>query len=157
MLSDRTKVWMNAHGFDPESIDERGQHRDTALILASRRSEMALVQDLLDAGADVNLCNMDGTNALWAACVADSEEIAALLLQWGCDMDNQNENGATVLMYAASNGRTKWVDYLLRAGADIRLRSLDDFSALDLASNIAILRLLRNAEQQNASESLVGC
>lgn len=157
MLSDRTQSWMTGQGFNPESLDERGQHRDTALILASRRGELEVVKDLLEAGADINLCNMDGTNALWAACVASSEIIADLLLHRGCDIDNQNENGATVLMYAASNGRTEWVDYLLRSGADIRLRSLDDFSALDLASNIAILRMLRNAEQQNATASLVGC
>lgn len=157
MLSDHTHEWMMTQGFNPEDIDAEGLHQDTALILASRRGERVIVQELLEAGANVNHRNMDGTNALWAACVANSEEIADLLLQWGCAIDNQNENGATVLMYAASNGRTQWVDYLLRAGADIRLRSLDDFSALDLASNIAILRLLKNAEQQNAGASLVGC
>ncbi|MES9814701.1 MAG: ankyrin repeat domain-containing protein [Candidatus Thiodiazotropha sp.] len=157
MLSDRTHDWMAANGFDPLAVDGRANHQDTALILASRRGELGIVRELLDAGAVINLCNMDGTNALWAACVADSYTIAELLLQRGIDIDNQNDNGATVLMYAASNGRAGWVDYLLGVGADIRLRSLDDFSALELASNIQILRMLQQAEKHKSFESEVGC
>lgn len=157
MLSDEVRDWMQGRGFDPQRIDGRGEHRDTALILASRRGELQIVLALLDAGADIGLCNMDGTNALWAACVADSFAIAELLLQRGAAIDRQNENGATVLMYAASNGRTRWVDFLIQAGADLRLRSLDDYSALDLASNREILHLLRQADRQRDAESEVGC
>jgi ankyrin repeat protein len=157
MLIDRTRDWMLENGFEPHKIDARGEHSDTALILASRRGEVDRVRDLLDAGADINLRNMDGANALWAACVADSYPVAELLLQRGVDINNQNENGATVLMDAASNGRTEWVNYLLGAGADIRLRSLDDYSALDLAGNIVILRLLKNADKHQIAESEIGC
>ncbi|MEW8637550.1 MAG: ankyrin repeat domain-containing protein [Candidatus Thiodiazotropha endolucinida] len=157
MLSDKTSSWMMDNGLDPQIIDGRGKHQDSALILASRRGELNIVRELLDAGAEVNLRNMDGTNALWAACVADSYAIADLLLQRGADIDNQNDNGATVLMYAASNDRTRWVDYLLGAGADIRLCYLDDYSALDLASNIDILRLLRKADMRLIADSEVGC
>jgi ankyrin repeat protein len=157
MLSDMVSGWMQANGFDPQRIDGRGEHRDTALILASRRGELQIVRELLEAGADIGLCNMDGTNALWAACVADSYAIAELLLQRGVAIDHQNDNGATVLMYAASNGRTQWVEFLIQAGADIRLRSLDDYTALDLAGNIQILRLLQQADKQRHAESEVGC
>lgn len=157
MLSDKTNTWMTDNGFDPKKINARGNYQDTALILASRKGELNVVQELIDAGVEINLRNMDGTNALWAACVADSFAIVDLLLQRGADIDNQNDNGATVLMYAASNKRTHWVDYLLGAGADIRLRSLDDYSALDLASNVEILRLLRKAEKRLLAESEVGC
>ena len=157
MLSDKTNTWMTENGFDPQKINARGNHQDTALILASRKGVLGVVQELLDDGTEINLRNMDGTNALWAACVADSFAIADVLLQRGADIDNQNDNGATVLMYAASNGRTQWVDYLLGAGADIRLRSVDDYSALDLASNVEILRLLGKAEKRLLAESEVGC
>jgi ankyrin repeat protein len=147
MLSETTKNWMREHGFEPSQLDGKAKHRDTALILASRLGEEAIVEELLDAGAAVNLTNSDGTNALWAACVANSYPIAEKLIAHGADIDNQNENGATVLMYAASSNRDEWVDYLLQKGADTSLRSPDDFSALDLASNITILRRLRAAEK----------
>ena len=100
---------------------------------------------------------MDGTDSLWAACVADSFAIAELLRERGVQIDHQNHNGATVLMYAASNSCTEWVDYLMRYGADIRPRSLDGYSALDLAGNRQILRLLSQADQQSLVESEVGC
>jgi ankyrin repeat protein len=155
MLNAKTREWMAANGFNPQLINGEGIHQDSALILACRRAELKIVEDLLEAGADLNLRNMDGTDALWAACVADAYGIADLLLQKGANIDNQNDNGASVLMYAASNGRSEWVDYLLQAGADISLLSLDGFSALDLASTITILRTLKKAEQEKSAGGVV--
>ncbi len=145
MLTTQTVQWLAQHGFDANAPDRPGQYRDTPLILAARRGEAAVVDELLQAGAAVNSRNMDGTNALWAACVADRFDIAERLLAHGAAIDNQNDNGATVLMYAASNGKEAWVRFLLQAGADTALRSLDDYSALDLANTLPILRLLRAA------------
>lgn len=145
MPSQSTTQWLMDNGFNPQQLDLPGRHEDTPIILASRRGETAIVKELIDAEVNINHRNMDGTNALWAAVVADSEAIAGLLLAAGVDLDNQNENGATALMYAASNGKTNWVRFLLEKGADTTLNSLDDYTALDLASNIEILRLLRNA------------
>jgi ankyrin repeat protein len=146
MLSESVTTWMANNGFNPQQLDYPGKHQDSALILASRRGDWAVVTELVAGGADLNHRNMDGTNALWAAVVAGSYEIAELLLAAGVDIDNQNDNGATALMYAASNGKTSWVEYLLQRGADHTLRSLDDYSALDLACNVEILRMLRGLE-----------
>lgn len=145
MPSESTTRWMVDNSFDPKLLDRPGKHEDTPLILASRRGETQIVDELIAAGVNINHRNMDGTNALWAAIVADSVEIAERLLAAGVDIDNQNDNGATALMYAASNHKTEWVRFLLRKGADTSLQSLDDYTALDLASNIDILRLLRKA------------
>jgi len=150
MMTTTTVQWLERNGFDWREPDRPGRHQDTALILAARRGEKAVVTELLQAGAEVNSRNMDGTNALWAACVADRFDIAEQLLARGAALDNQNDNGATVLMYAASNGKEAWVRFLLQAGADTTLRSLDDYSALDLANTLPILRLLR-AVAQSAS------
>ena len=145
MLSEATRQWLQANNFDPQQLDLPGKHQDTPIILASRRGAEQVVADLIDAGVNLNHRNMDGTNALWAAVVPNSFAIAGRLIANRIDIDNQNENGATVLMYAASNGKTEWVRYLLEKGADVTLKSLDDYTALDLASNIEILRLLRRA------------
>jgi len=146
-LSDGTCHWLETNGFDPQQLDLPARYSDTALILASRRGELAIVKELLAARVNINHRNMDGTNALWAAIVADSEAIASLLLEHGVDIDNQNDNGATALMYASSAGKTAWVSYLLQKGANTSLASLDDYTALDLAGNIECLRLLRQARR----------
>ncbi|WP_206046782.1 ankyrin repeat domain-containing protein [Mangrovimicrobium sediminis] len=143
MLSDNTRAWMRDNGFDPAVIDAPGKYADTALMLACRHGATAIALELLGAGADHAHRNMDGTDALWACVVSNNVELADALLAAGTDIDNQNDNGATALMYAASAGKTQWVKYFLERGADTGRRSLDDFSALDLASNIECLRLLR--------------
>jgi len=143
MLSDSTLQWITENGFNPEQLNQPGQYDDTPLILAARRGLPLIVADLIAAGADIHHRNMDGTDALWASVVADSVAIAERLLASGANLDNQNDNGATVLMYAASSGKTQWVQFLLEKGADPYLKSLDDFTALELASNVEILRLLR--------------
>ena len=63
-------------------------------------------------------------------------------------MDHQNDNGATCLMYAASTGKHAVVEKLLHAGANPQLKTLDDFSALDMAATIECLRLLRGVEKE---------
>lgn len=148
MLSDSTIHWISENGFNPEQLDQPGRHEDTPLIVAARRGLPLLVAELIEAGVDIHHRNMDGTNALWAAVVADNIAIAERLLSSGANLDNQNDNGATVLMYAASTGKTKWVQFLLEKGADPHLKSLDDFTALDLSANVEILRLLRPMARQ---------
>ena len=66
-----------------------------------------------------------------------------LLINAGIDLDNQNDNGVTVLMYAASSGKTDAVKLLLEKGANPHLRNLDDFRAIEFASTVEILKLLR--------------
>ena len=51
-------------------------------------------------------------------------------------------------MYAASSGKDAVVAKLLEAGADISLKNFDDFTALDMASSLGCLQLLRQAEKQ---------
>ncbi|MGD2117356.1 MAG: ankyrin repeat domain-containing protein [Chromatiales bacterium] len=154
MLNKTTQNWMKQNGFDAQDINARGAYDDTALICASRKGEEDVVIDLLENGAAINLRNMDGTNALWSACVANNYVIADLLIELGIDIDNQNDNGATVLMYAASSGRTEWVKYLLEKGADFSLLSLDGYSAMELSDNIATLRLLKSATRSRVVEAL---
>lgn len=145
MIANETRNWIREKGFNADDIDEPGSHNDTPLILACRRGVVTIADNLIDAGADIHHRNMDGTTALWACVVSDSKTIAIKLLQRGAGLDDQNDNGATVLMYAASAGKTDWVQFFLERGASTELTTLDDFTALDLASNVECLRLLKIA------------
>jgi uncharacterized protein len=138
-------AWLLAQGFNPSDLEQRGQNGDTALMLATRNGEVAVVQALLGAGAGINAKNNDGNNALWFACFRDHFDLIALLLQAGINLNNQNDNGATALMYAASAGKTTIVQTLLAAGADTQITNLDDFRAIDFAANPEILRMLKHA------------
>lgn len=82
---------------------------------------------------------------LMRACYHGNPALLQRLIDAGIEIDRQNGNGATCLMYVSSNGKAELVRLLLANGADPALRNLDDFSALDLASTVDCLRLLKMA------------
>ncbi|MDJ0632395.1 MAG: ankyrin repeat domain-containing protein [Xenococcaceae cyanobacterium MO_188.B29] len=142
-LSKTTEIWLQQKGYSAENLDERVDNGGTALIVASREGAIDIVQDLLANGVNINLKNNDGNNALWFACFGNNLDLMRLLINAGIDLDNQNDNGVTVLMYAASSGKTDAVKLLLEKGANPHLRNLDDFRAIEFASTIEILNILR--------------
>jgi ankyrin repeat protein len=60
-----------------------------------------------------------------------------------------NVTGATPLMFTASSGRAKAVAQLLAAGADPLFETKLGLSALDMASTIECLDLMRDAVRRS--------
>ncbi len=135
--------WLLRRGLDPADLNARDAQGMSALMLAVREGDKQTAEKLLSAGADPNLLNNDDNHALWFACVMDSPALVALLIEHGANIDNQNVNGATCAIYAASSGKPTILQALIDAGADLSLRTLDDFDVFDSASSIEVLRLLR--------------
>ncbi len=115
----------------------------SSLIKAARDGDLATIRQMLESGADLEICDGSGNTALWAACYGDHLTIMHELMEAGANVNHQNPEGVTVLMYAASAGKTDAVELLVEAGAALDLTNKDDFSALDLASNIEILKFLK--------------
>ena len=61
------------------------------------------------------------------------ERVVDLLLQHGADINVQESNGGTALMFAVSNGHERVVELLLRAGASAKARSVAGETALQMA------------------------
>lgn len=124
-------------------------HGNTPLMQAAWRGQADAAAALLAQGADLAAINSDGNNALWLACVSNDPALVTLLARAGAPIDHQNHTGATCLMYAASSGKPAIVRTLLALGANPRLRTQDDFSALDMASDIESLGLLKAATRES--------
>lgn len=138
--------WLNEKGYSPDDINRRGEHGYTALMRAAKDGEEAIVKEILSLpGVDLALKNVDGNNALWNGCFADSIAIVSMLIDKGIDMDNINDNGVTALMYTASSGKEAITRLLIEKGADKSIRNLDDFTAMDLASTRNTVKMLRDA------------
>ncbi|MFO1358758.1 rhodanese-like domain-containing protein [Plasticicumulans sp.] len=142
--------WLQAEGYPADDLDARLANGTTPLMRAARLGRADRVADLVIAGAPLESRNADGNTALWLACFSDDADTLDILLNAGASPDNLNDNGATCLMYAASAGKAGVVQALLAAGADASLRSLDDFTALDMASTEACLNLLRPGRGRRA-------
>lgn len=136
-------AWLAAHGFSGPDVP--GRHGNTPLMEACWRGAVDIVEALLAQGVQRDATNGDGNNALWLACVHGDAGLIRQLVAAGVPIDHLNDNGASCLMYAASAGKPAVVATLLELGANPELRSLDDFTALDMAASVECLNLLRRA------------
>ncbi|XP_018322507.1 ankyrin repeat, SAM and basic leucine zipper domain-containing protein 1-like [Agrilus planipennis] len=90
------------------------------IMLAASTGAVAIVQELINRGADVS-CNRDKYTTLMAACSCPSStapyeksaQIAKLLVEHGADVNAISRKRMTPLMYAASNGNVEIVQQLL--------------------------------------------
>ena len=143
VLSTRLTWWLEDQGFELSNLNSRISNGMTPLMQAAMLAETQFIDELLQAGVEINLCNNDMNNALWFACVSESLEAIRLLIEHGIDIDNSNVNGATCLIYAASAGKFPVVEALVNAGANLAAETLDGFTALDSAATVDVLRLLK--------------
>lgn len=143
VLPEPLNAWLTAHDFHANAAEATIANQTTPLMCACRLGELAIVEALVRLGVEVNALNSDGNNALWFACFNDNLEIIDYLVQNGIDINHQNDNGASCLMYAASASKHQVVERLLVAGANTNLKTLDDFTALDMAASLECLNLLR--------------
>ena len=95
-------------------------NKATALITAIEQDDSAMLDLLLEAGADVNgLCGCDtGESPLWASILLNRPSHARRLLERGADPNLRSATGNYPLHLAAMRGRGELADVLLAHGAD---------------------------------------
>ncbi|MFA6921473.1 MAG: ankyrin repeat domain-containing protein [Gallionella sp.] len=130
--------------------DEQGM-----LMLAAGVGNQALVQALIDAGADVNAADERGWTPL-AKAVYSAEfkcgfpDVVKVLIDAGANIEAAIGYGVRPLMLAAGYGETEVVDTLLRAGADVLARNEGGYTALMMVKRkhyVDVINLLHEAEQ----------
>jgi len=97
---------------------------------AAALGDLAAVQSLLAAGADVDARGGDGATALSAAAARGDKEIVQTLLSQGAALELRDQHGRTALMCAADYRHFDVVQQLVCAGADINARDPDGRTAL---------------------------
>jgi len=148
--------WLVEQGFPADDINAVIANGTTPLMRASHMGQAAVVRMLIAAGAQLDTRNADGNNALWLACVGSHLDVIDMLIDSGIDINNRNDNGATPLMYASSSGKAGVVECLLAKGADTAPETLDGFNALDLASTVECLALLRQESRPATKSDALG-
>jgi ankyrin repeat protein len=98
-------------------------HASTPLITAAFFGNTEAAKNLMDAGADLNYQNADGSTALHTAAAFGKTEAAKILIDAGIDLNSQNNEGSTALHTAAFLCREEIVKALLEKGADKTLKN----------------------------------
>ena len=91
----------------------------------------------MDAGADVNASDNDGSTALlYAAAERGTVQKLRELLDAGADVHARDNSRQTALMNVARFGTSESMKVLLDAGADVDARNKENWTAYDIANNI---------------------
>ena len=126
----------------------------TALHLTAFFSGDAQVaRMLLDAGTDANAlaANETALRPIHSAAAAGSNEVVALLIERGADVNAAQRGGYTPLHSAAANGNDGLVDLLIDAGADPSRQTEDGSTAAALATQRGHSGTARRVEALAAS------
>jgi ankyrin repeat protein len=103
-------------------VNARQPDGSTALQWAVYRDDVAEVQRLIRAGADVALANNFGATPLSLAAESGNAAIIKVLLKAGAKANATNADGQTALMAVARTGNVDAAKLLLKAGAQVNAR-----------------------------------
>jgi ankyrin repeat protein len=144
-------------------IDAIGSQGHTALMAAAYYGHIAVIDTLLEAGANPNILS-DGDEGWGAGMTAlmlaahsffapNRHEVVKLLVAGGAEIDRQGAGGKTALMYAAlaGSGYRECVRSLIQAGADLNLRDDEGNTALMLVAATGNRELCNLLVQAGAS------
>jgi ankyrin repeat protein len=93
-------------------------------------ADMDTVRRLVAKGAQLDLRNKHGQEALSLAAANGHREALRLLIGSGADVDHQDNFGNSALMNAVSQRDEEAVKILLEAGANVNVSNRSGFSAL---------------------------
>ncbi|CAH04695.1 cGMP-dependent protein kinase interacting domain-containing protein [Caenorhabditis elegans] len=110
------------------------QFQDSDIFLSACMSgDEEEVEELLNKGANINTCTVDGLTALHQSVIDSKPEMVRFLCEKGADVNAQDNEGWTPLHAAACCGNVAIVRYLCQHGADLSIVNSDKELALDLA------------------------
>ncbi|MHC5007117.1 MAG: ankyrin repeat domain-containing protein [Planctomycetota bacterium] len=146
-------------GASTTATDKRGRTPLMAAVQSRKPDKQEAIRFLIDNGADVNARDqLQGTALLRAAGSFGDLDSVQVLLSAGADVNVQDKNGMTPLMWAARWGDAPRVEALVKAGAKVAVRDNSGKSALDWArgqggkaeQTIAVLQPLTESEAKSS-------
>ena len=109
----------------------RSKTRDiSAIHLACRNGEEAIVRDLINAGADVDLRDEEWRSGLHVACEHGHVECARLLIESKAHVNGRDKKRKTSLHIACNGGRVECARLLLESKAVVDLQDVNGFTGL---------------------------
>ena len=118
----------------PNTLAEAANGGLTALHRAAAEGQTEIVEQLLDAGAEIERRDDAGQTPLHHAVRSERAQTVALLLARGAEVDAEDGNGYTPMHRSASEGSATIAEILLKNGANVNASLDDGRTPLALAS-----------------------
>ena len=119
------------YGANVNAIDKNSR---TALMLACQKGNVEAINVLLNAGADINIRNANGSACILFAVVGGChKETLQAIIDHGADINATNEDSRTALMIACVRGDVEAIHVLLNAGADSTITDTNGFTWIHYA------------------------
>jgi len=100
------------------SVNRINPEGQSPLFIAAANNSTALIEALIDRGADVNITNASRQTPLQWAAWDNRPDVAQLLIKHGADMSKADLAGNTPLILAVQNGSTHAARLLISHGAN---------------------------------------
>lgn len=129
-----------------------GAYEDMEAAMA-RRDAPAVIA-LLGRGMDLNTVDRGGETLLMQAIRLDMQELTDYLLEHRARLNNRNRNGETAVSIAAFNGKARYVERLVDAGAELNFYGWPPlvYAAFNGHAEIVAYLLKRGADIDARSE-----
>ena len=125
------KVDVMIKALKKQNINAKDKMGNTPLITAAFESSNQCFFELIKRGADVHVKNRAGDTAVMIAALKGNFPMVKALIQAGADI---NPRGWSPLIYAAANGHTEIVEFLIKQGVNIDMTSPNGTTALMMAA-----------------------
>jgi ankyrin repeat protein len=136
-----------------DRLDKRDQQGKTRLMRASQGGDLAVVQNCVELGADIDAKDDLDQTPLILAARAGHKGIVDFLIANRAKVNSRDERDETPLLVASAAGHSDIVDLLLSSNADIGATNNVGMTALMLAAqrgkaNVVKMLLAKGADRQ---------
>ncbi len=125
----------------------------TVLIKAVQSDKPAIIEHLLDKGADPNLQQDDGQTALMLSVNYQQPAILQALLDHGAKLETRDKQGRTALMWACAWVYDPNIVFLIDHGADINATDLNGETPLTYAGNRGDTEMVKFLQDKGATRT----
>lgn len=115
---------------DKSTINNQGIFHDAPIFYASESGNVPMVQEFINAGADLNLENNPHYKPLMHASRNGHTEVVRMLIEAGADVNQINRINDNALIFAVKGNHIETIDVLLDANIRVNAKDNVGFTAL---------------------------